>query len=71
MTKERLQITKYENNPEWDRMDINQKYSDWCIEGHSDGDVEIECFTNDGSNSLILNQEELKQLIEFLQSKVK
>ena len=72
MTEERFVITKYENNPEWDRIDIKQKWSEWGIEGHLDGDVEFSCYTNDGgNNSLFVNQDELKQLIEFLQSKVK
>jgi hypothetical protein len=67
----KLEITRYEGKPEWDRIDVNQKWSTWTIEGFLDGDVEIECSTHDGSNSLFLNQEELKQFIEFLQSKVK
>jgi hypothetical protein len=67
----KLEITRYEGKPEWDRIDIKQKWSEWCIQSYPSGDVEIECLTNDGSNNLILNQEELKQFIEFLQSKVK
>jgi hypothetical protein len=36
-----------------------------------DGDIEIEHYIDGANtNSLFLNQEELKQLIEFLQSKV-
>jgi hypothetical protein len=71
MQEERFKITKYENNPHWDRIDIKQKWSEWIIEGHLDGDVEFSCYTDDGNNSLFVNQDELKQLIEFLQSKVK
>jgi hypothetical protein len=72
MKEERFVVTKYENNPDWDRIDIKQKWSEWGIEGHLDGDVEFSCYTNDGgNNSLFVNQDELKQLIEFLQSKVK
>jgi hypothetical protein len=67
----KLEITRYEGKPEWDRIDIKQRFSEWCIEGHSDGDIEIHCSTDNDSNSLFLNQEELKQFIEFLQSKVK
>ena len=67
----KLEITKYETNPEWDRIDIKQTSSEWCIESYLDGDVSIECSTDDGSNTLFLNQDELKQVIEFLQSKVK
>lgn len=71
MQEERFKITKYENNPEWDRIDIKQKWSEWSIESHLDEEVIVTCSTNDGENHLFLNQEELKQLIEFLQSKVK
>jgi hypothetical protein len=72
MQEERFVITKYGNNPGWDRIDIKQKWSEWGVEGHLDGDVEFSCYTNDsGTHSLFVNQDELKQLIEFLQSKVK
>ena len=72
MTNERFKVTKYEDNPDWDRIDIKQKWSEWTIEGHSDGDVEFSCYADDNSSeSLFINQDELKQLIEFLQSKVR
>jgi hypothetical protein len=67
----KLEITRYEVKPEWDRIEVKNKWANWTIENFSDGNVEIECWTDDVSNSLLLNQEELKQLIEFLQSKVK
>lgn len=69
--EERFKVTKYEDHPEWDRIDIKQKWSEWTIDGCMDGDVEISCSTDaGGSHSLFVNQDELKQLIEFLQSKV-
>jgi hypothetical protein len=67
----KLEITRYEGKPEWDRIDVKQKWSEWCIEGYLDGDVGITCHTGRGDEVLFLNQEELKQFIEFLQSKVK
>ena len=70
MQEERFKITKYEDRPEWDRIDIKQKYSEWTIDSCLDGDVEIHCSSDDNSYSLFVNQDELKQLIEFLQSKV-
>ena len=71
MQEERFKVTKYEDHPDWDRIDIKQKWSDWTIDGCLDGDVEISCHTNDsGDHSLFVKQDELKQLIEFLQSKV-
>lgn len=70
MQEERFTVTKYEDRPEWDRIDIKQKYSEWTIDGCHDGDVEIHCSSDDNSYSLFVNQDELKQLIEFLQSKV-
>ena len=72
MVQERLQVIKYEDKPKWDRLEVNDKYDQWTIDSHNDGDVEIECFnTSEGSRYLILNQDELKQVIEFLQSKLK
>jgi hypothetical protein len=65
-----IKITRYDFNPQWDTMEIKQKHSDWSICSHGDGDVEIECTTSDGSNHLFLSQDELKQLIQFLNEKV-
>jgi hypothetical protein len=70
MQEKRFKVTKYEDRPEWDRIDIQQELSQWSIRGYSDGDVGIECGFL-GTETLFLNQDELKQLIEFLQSKVK
>jgi len=70
MQEERFKFTKYEGKPEWDRIDIQQELSQWSIRGYSDGDVGIECVFL-GTETLFLNQDELKQVIEFLQSKVK
>lgn len=67
----KLEITRYEDRPEWDRIDVKTKWADWTIESYSDGDVSIECNIGRGSECLVLNQDELKQLIEFLQTKVK
>ena len=66
-----IKHTKFENNSEWDTITIEQKFSEWTVCSHSDGDVEIECSTVNGSDHLFLNQIELKEFIEFLQSKVK
>jgi hypothetical protein len=53
-------------------MVIEQRWSTWNVSSHSNGDVEIECHTDqNGSEHLILNQDELKQFIAFLQTKVK
>jgi hypothetical protein len=67
--KQRFKFTKYEGKPEWDRIDIQQELSQWSIRGYSDGDVGIECAFL-GTETLFLNQDELKQVIEFLQSKL-
>jgi len=71
MKEERFVVTKYENNPDWDRIDIKYRWSEWTIDGCLDGDVEIHCCHDNEACSLFLNQDELKQVIEFLQSKVK
>ena len=67
---ERITETNFDIK-EWSSMSISGKWSTWNITGHSDGDVEIECETSNGSEHLILNQDELKRVIEFLQSKLK
>jgi hypothetical protein len=66
-----IKITRYDSNPNWDSMSLKQKWSEWEVSSHSDGDIEIECITDAGSSTLILNQDELKQFIQFLQEKVK
>ena len=43
----------------------------WTIDENCDGEIWIECEHRDGSDNLFLNQTELKQLIEFLQTKLK
>lgn len=69
---ERIKTNTYESNPEWNSMEIFQKWSNWHISSHSDGDVEIECHTDqNGSEYLILNQDELRQMIAFLQTKLR
>ncbi len=68
----RIQINTFESNPNWNSLEIKQKWSTWNVSSFSDGDVEIECHTDqNGSEHLILNQDELKQFIAFLQTKVK
>lgn len=70
MTNERFEVTKYKDHPEWDRINIKQTSSEWCIDGCKDGDVEFSCHPHEsGTCSLFLNQDELKQVIEFLQEK--
>jgi hypothetical protein len=66
-----IKINTFETNPDWNSLEIKQKWSTWNISSHSDGDVEIECTTENGSEHLFLNQDELKQFISFLQTKVK
>jgi hypothetical protein len=65
-----IKITRFDSNPQWDNMELKQTYSEWSISSHPDGVVEIECATNRSSEQLILNQDDLKQLIQFLQEKV-
>jgi hypothetical protein len=67
----KLEITRYENNPEWDRIDVKTKWADWTIESYPQDYVSIVCNIGRGPEHLFLDQEELKQVIEFLQSKVK
>ena len=69
MTK--IKITTYEYNPDWNTLEIEQKFSNWAVSSYPDGEVEIECNTQNESSSFHLNQDELKQFIAFLQTKVK
>jgi hypothetical protein len=66
----KIQHAKFEFTPQWNSIQIEQKFSTWSVNSHSDGDVEIECYTQEGSNQLFLNQMELQEFIEFLQSKI-
>ena len=66
-----LEVRKNENNPELDSLVVERKWSTWTMYSHSDGDVEVCCETDRGDTSLYLSQDELKQVLEFLQSKVK
>lgn len=67
--KQRFKYIKYKETPQWDRIDIQQELSQWSIKGYPDGDVGIECAFL-GIETLFLNQKELIQVIEFLQSKL-
>jgi hypothetical protein len=49
----------------------NQGGNELEIVSHSEGDVSIELDINGNLGCFILNQSDLKQLIEFLQSRVK
>jgi hypothetical protein len=66
-----IKITKYESTPEWNSMEIKGKWNSMEISSDSDGVVEFEFSTSaDTGGSVFLDQDELKQLIEFLQTKV-
>lgn len=61
----------HEGHDQWETLQFKFKWETWEITQHSDGDVEISCDDDEGTKCLFLNQEELKQVITFLQSKVK
>ena len=63
-------VILYENTNH-SKLEVNRPWAEWCMSSYEDGDVEIEVMTDRDSNQLILNQTELKQVIEFLKSKVK
>lgn len=67
---ERIKTHTYENNPEWNSLEINQSCN-WHMSSLPNGEVEIACYTDNGSEHLYLDQNELKQVIAFLQTKVK
>ena len=59
-------------NTEYETLEIKQKYNEWNINRLCD-EVIIECWDDDGNGStaLVLNQEELKTLVAFLQKQIK
>ncbi len=66
-----IKIRKFEN-PNWDSLNMkNQGGNELEIVSHSEWDVSIELDINGNLGCFILNQSDLKQLIEFLQSRVK
>jgi hypothetical protein len=66
-----IKINTHKTNPDWNIMEIKKKYSTWGVSSHPNGGVEIDVISEDGYERLVLNQDELKQLISFLQTKVK
>lgn len=57
---------------EYEIMEIKNKWDKWEISSvDKDGDVEISCDSEIISYCLYLNQDELKQVIAFLQKQVK
>ncbi len=66
-----IRINKFESTPEWNSMEIKGKWNSMEISSCSDGDVELEFSTSEDTGNIILGQDELKQLIEFLQTKVR
>jgi hypothetical protein len=64
-------ITILYENTDHSKLEVNLPWAEWYMSSYEDGDVEIEVITDRDSNHLILNQTELKQVIEFLKSKVK
>ena len=74
MTQEsRIEFTRYDYNPGWNSLKISTRHEEWEISTASNEtqEIEISCSNNDNVYSvLFLNQTELKQVIEFLQSKL-
>lgn len=61
----------HEGHEQWETLQVECRFETWQISQHRDGDVEICCDSSDGTKLLFLNQDELKRVIAFLQSKVK
>lgn len=61
----------HEDVPQWRTLQMAYPRETWEISQHSDGDVEISCNDEDSTKFLFLKQDELKQVIAFLQTKVK
>ncbi len=63
-----FQITKYEDHPEWNRIDSKGKFADWEFD-FSGGELCITCVDifGNGDNMLFLTPDQMKQLMEFIQ----
>ena len=77
MKNKKIEIERYDTRPDWDVLSITdgdeQTYETptWEFRVGEREHVVISRFSEEeGSRSLMLNQDELKQVIEFLQSKV-
>ncbi len=67
----KIKHTVYESNPEWNSIEIDGNWSTWSVEGNLYGEVQIECTEYQGNTmQLSLDQEELIEFIQFLQTKV-
>lgn len=70
MTETKITIL-HEGHEQWETLQMKFKWETWEITRHHDDDVEISCEDSEGTTCLFLNQDELKQVIAFLQTKVK
>ena len=72
MTQSRVQITDM-GDPAWgEQLTIVGKYSTWTIDSADpQGSVDITCDEDYTNHYLYLSQDELKEVIEFLQKQVK
>jgi hypothetical protein len=78
MINKRIKIERYDDRPDWDELSITDgdelayETPTWEFRVGEREHVIISRFSEEeGSRSLMLTQEELKQVVEFLQSKVK
>ena len=78
MINKRIKIDRYDDRPDWDELSITDgdelayETPTWEFRAGEREHVIISRFSEEeGSRSLMLTQEELKQVVEFLQSKVK
>ena len=78
MITKRIKIERYDDRPDWDELSITDgdelayETPTWEFRVGEREHVIISRFSEEeGSRSLMLTQEELKQVVEFLQSKVK
>jgi hypothetical protein len=71
MTSERIKI--HNEGCEFEMLEINTKWEQWTIDSAGvGGDVVIECYSRqDGAFYLSLSQDELIQVVSFLQKQIK
>jgi hypothetical protein len=70
MIGDRIKI--HNEGQKYEMFEINGKWAQWSIDSvNKNGDVFIECCDGNNVSTLALSQNELKQVLEFLQKQFK
>ena len=68
-TKNKLIITNADT--EWEMLEFKSKWASWCIcSKDREGNVQLDCDHDYGSETTHLTQDEIKEIIAFLQRQI-